>query len=264
MRRPIASKHSFKSWYYNLDPNATHRAALPGASALHFMASPIDSILHQSPLHLVNYALVGAVLFRSIWQAFTLRALEATLHSEAAKLLAGTRDGDSMLHPIANVLIKMLATPLAWNVTTLRQAVEHYEAALFVPLRSQITLTRDISTLMGLVATCTALVTAGADFAKHGRPELLVGSVSSGTISTCIAAIGCMLSLWTSSRLTQLRVRVASEIEEWLLEPLQAREAYGSLVAPATLESATSTSATGTGPGLTIAPRQPEEINYAI
>jgi hypothetical protein len=48
--------------------------------------------------------------------------------------------------------------------------------------------------------------------------------VASGTISTCVAAIGCMLSLWNLSRLAQLRLRVAGEIEEWLLEPFQAGE----------------------------------------
>ena len=223
------------------------------------MTSPLDSILHQSPLHLVNYLLVGAVLFRSIWQAFTLRVLQATLRSEAAMLFAGTRDAHLLLHPIAKALIKMSAAPTVWNATTLRRAVEHYEAALFVPLRSQITLTRDLSTLMGLVATCAALVTAGADFAKHGRPELLVGSVSSGTISTCIAAVGCMLSLWTGSHLTQMRVRVASEIEEWLLEPLQAREASVSVAAPATREPATDSVPV---PATTPATR--EEITYAI
>jgi hypothetical protein len=133
--------------------------------------------------------------------------------------------------------------------------VEHYEEVLFVPLRSKITLTRDLSTLMGLVATCAALVTAGADFATHGRAELLVGSVASGTISTCIAAVGCMLSLWTGSRLTHLRVRVASEIEEWLLEPLQARELSGSVTTPATNEPVTEPAT---------APATQKEITYAI
>lgn len=234
--------------------NAAHPATSPGAAAL-LMTSPIDSILHQSPLHLVNYLLVGAVLFRSLWQAFTLQVLQATLRSEGARLLEGTHHADAMLHPIAKALLKMLAAPTVWNATTLRRAVEHYEAVLFVPLRSQIALTRDLSTLMGLVATCSALVTAGAEFATHGRAELLVGSVASGTISTCIAAVGCMLSLWTGSRLTQLRVRVASEIEEWLLEPLQARELTGPAAAPAACEPVIETP---------VAPSTPKEITYAI
>jgi hypothetical protein len=198
------------------------------------MSSPIDSILHQSPLHLVNYVLVAAVLFRSIWQVFTLRVLRATLQAEGEMLLQGTRHADAMLHPIAKALLKMAAAPAVWSAASLRRAVEHCEAVLFVPLRSQITLTRDLSTLMGLVATCAALVTAGAEFAAHGRPELLIGSVASGTISTCIAAVGCMVSLWNGSRLTHLRVRVASEIEEWLLEPLQAREFSGSVTTATT------------------------------
>lgn len=227
---------------------------MPGASAF-TMISPIDSVLHQSPLHLINYTLVLAVLFVSVWQAFMLRVLKAILRSEATMLFAGTRQADTMLHPIAKALFKMSSAPGVWNATTLRRAVEHYEAVLFVPLRSKITLTRDLSTLMGLVATCAALVTAGADFATHGRAELLVGSVASGTISTCIAALGCMLSLWTGSRLTHLRVRVASEIEEWLLEPLQARELSGSMTAPVTHEPAIEPPNT---------PVIQEEITYAI
>jgi len=219
------------------------------------MTSPVDSILHQSPLHLVNYLLVAAVLFRSIWQAFTLRVLRATLQAEGAALLEGTHHADAMLHPIAKALLKMSAAPSVWNAASLRRAVEHCEAALFVPLRSQITLTRDLSTLMGLVATCAALVTAGAEFAAHGRPESLIGSVASGTISTCIAAVGCMVSLWNGSRLTQLRVQVASEIEEWLLEPLQAREFSDSITTAPAREVETKTA---------IAPPTNKELTYAI
>lgn len=234
-----------------------HRGApgvMSGASTL-TMTAPIDSVLHQSPLHLMNYTLVLAVLFVSVWQAFILRVLKATLRSEAAMLYAGTREADTMLHPIAKALHKMSSIPGVWDATTLRRAVEHYEAVLFVPLRSKITLTRDLSTLMGLVATCAALVTAGADFATHGRAELLVGSVASGTISTCIAAVGCMLSLWTGSRLTQLRVRVASEIEEWLLQPIQMRTLSDSVTTPAAHDPVT-------GPPTTAVTQ--EKITYAI
>src|SRR5436189_2520501 len=147
-------------------------------------------------------------------------------------LQQGTRNAADMVHPVAKALLRVSNAPQAWNATNLRRAAELYEAKLFVPLRAKIGLTRDLSTLMGLVATCSALVVAGAEFAAHGRPELLVGSVASGTISTCVAAVGCMLSLWNLSRLAQLRLQVASEMEEWLLEPFEARELHP---APATV-----------------------------
>lgn len=228
---------------------------MPGAT-LFPMTSPLDSILHQSPLHLINYAIVLGVLFISVWQAFTLSALSATLRSEGAMLLEGTHHADSMLHPIAKAMLKMTAAPAVWNATTLRRAVELYEAVLFVPLRAKVTLVRDLSTLMGLIATCSALVTAGADFAHHGRAELLVGSVAAGTVATCLAAVGCALSLWTVARLTQLRVRMASEIEEWLLEPMQAREVGVSAAAAPPLPSP--------APEPPAASTKPEEISYAI
>jgi len=188
------------------------------------MTNPIDVVLHQSALHLINYALVTAVLFASVWQGYVLWLLKRTLRSEESMLRQGTERAADMVHPVAQALFKLSAAPGAWNATSLRRAAELYEAHLFVPLRTKIALTRDLSTLMGLVATCSALVAAGAEFATHGRPELLVGSVASGTISTCVAAIGCMLSLWNLSRLSQLRLRVACEMEEWLLEPIQAGE----------------------------------------
>lgn len=220
------------------------------------MSSPLDSILHQSPLHLINYALVLGVLFFSVWQAFTLRVLSTTLRTEAAMLLEGTHHADMMVHPIAKALAKMTAAPAVWNAATLQRAVELYEATVFVPLRAKVSLIRDLSTLMGLIATCSALVTAGADFARHGRAELLVGSVAAGTVATCIAAVGCALSLWNVSRLTQLRVRVASEIEEWLLEPAQAREVVvpvGTAAAPTIAEAVQPA-----------APTNQEDISYAI
>ena len=152
-------------------------------------------------------------------------------------LRQGTNRGEDMVHPVATALLRTSDTPQAWNAANLRRAVELSEAKLFVPLRAKIALARDVSTLMGLVATCSALVVAGAEFAGHGRPELLVGSVASGTISTCVAAIGCMLSLWNLSRLTQMRLGVASEIEEWLLEPVQARELVTTVPAVTAAES---------------------------
>lgn len=219
------------------------------------MTSPLDSIGNQSPLHLVNYALVLGVLFISVWQAFTLRVLSHTLRSEGLMLLEGTHHADTMLHPIAKAMLKMAAAPAVWNAITLRHAVEFYEAAVFVPLRAKVALTRDLSTLMGLIATCSALVTAGSDFASHGRAELLVGSVAAGTVATCLAAVGCAMSLWTLARLTLLRLRVASELEEWLLEPLQAREIAVPAAVPAVTEPVSETPA--------VPPNQ-EEINYAI
>ena len=189
----------------------------------------MDAVLHQSFLHLLNYALVTAVLFVSVWQAYVLWMLKRTLRSEESMLRQGTQHAADMVHPVAKALFRLSDASRAWNATSLRRASELYEANLFVPLRAKVALARDLSTLMGLVATCSALVAAGAEFAAHGRPELLVGSVASGTISTCIAAIGCMLSLWNLSRLAQLRLRVACEIEEWLLEPFQAGELSASL-----------------------------------
>jgi hypothetical protein len=208
--------------------------------------SPIHSILHQSALHLVTYALVASALFASVWQAFTLAALKHTLRAERERLWEESLPLDSTLHPVANALRKMSDTPAAWNGALRRRVVEHCEAALFLPLKAKITLTRDLSTLMGLVATCTALVTAGADFARNGRAELLIGSVASGTISTCIAAIGCMISLWNASRLLRLRLQVASEIEDWLLAP------------PLALASATATPALDTHP--VASPAAEEEV----
>jgi len=184
----------------------------------------MDAVLHQSFLHLLNYALVTAVLFTSVWQAYVLWMLKRTLRSEESMLRQGTQRAADMVHPVAKVLFKLSDASRAWTAGSLRRTSELYAANLFVPLRAKVALTRDLSTLMGLVATCSALVAAGAEFAAHGRPELLVGSVASGTISTCIAAIGCMLSLWNLSRLAQLRLRVACEIEEWLLDPFQAGE----------------------------------------
>ena len=198
----------------------------------------MDAVLNQSFLHLLNYALVTAVLFVSVWQAYVLWMLNRTLRSEESVLRQGTQHAADMVHPVAKALFRLSDAPRAWNATSLRRASELYEANLFVPLRAKVALARDLSTLMGLVATCSALVAAGAEFAAHGRPELLVGSVASGTISTCIAAIGCMLSLWNLSRLAQLRLRVACEIEEWLLEPFQAGELSASLATTASTRPA--------------------------
>jgi hypothetical protein len=90
------------------------------------------------------------------------------------------------------------------------------EAALFVPLRARMALTRDLSTLMGLIATLLALVAAATDFARHGQPELLIGSVGTGCVATCVAAVGCAIALWNLSRLMRLRLAVACECEEFL------------------------------------------------
>ena len=100
----------------------------------------------------------------------------------------------------------------------LRRKTELAEAALFVPLRARMTLTRDLGTLMGLIATLLALVAAAAEFARNGKPELLVGSVGTGCIATCVAAVGCAIALWNLSRLSRLRLEVACQSEDLLAD----------------------------------------------
>src|SRR5262249_36774637 len=107
--------------------------------------------------------------------------------------------------------------PLSVSETELRRQAELAEGALFVPLRARMSLTRDLSTLMGLIATLLALVAAASDFARHGKPELLVGSVGTGCIATCVAAVGCAIALWNLSRLSRLRLDVACQTEDLLL-----------------------------------------------
>ncbi len=84
-------------------------------------------------------------------------------------------------------------------------------------------LTRDLSTLMGLIATLLALVAAASDFAKHGQPELLVGSIGTGCVATCVAAIGCAIALWNLARLSRLRLETAAQSEQLLTELEQAQ-----------------------------------------
>ena len=103
---------------------------------------------------------------------------------------------------------------------------------LFVPLRARMSLTRDLSTLMGLIATLLALVAAATDFARHGKPELLIGSVGTGCVATCVAAIGCAIALWNLSRLTRLRLAIACETEAALLDVGPASEPRSALKCP--------------------------------
>ena len=71
---------------------------------------------------------------------------------------------------------------------------------------------------MGLIATLLALVAAAAEFARNGKPELLVGSVGTGCIATCVAAVGCAIALWNLSRLSRLRLEVACQSEDLLAD----------------------------------------------
>ena len=108
-----------------------------------------------------------------------------------------------MVHPAARAL--GISATFCGEFFALQRKVDLSEAALFIPLRARISLTRDLSTLMGLIATLLALVAAATDFARHGKPELLIGSVGTGCVATCVAAVGCALALWNGSRLTRLR-----------------------------------------------------------
>jgi hypothetical protein len=186
-------------------------------------------ILQQSYLHLFSYGLVLGILFVALADAFLIRHLQAALRKEGgwlreAEISAGAPE--TMLHPVASSLCKLAGSPR--DGPALRRYAELAEAALFVPLRARMTLTRDLSTLMGLIATLLALVAAASDFARNGQPELLVGSVGTGCIATCVAAIGCGIALWNLSRLTRLRLETACEAAAVLEHMLAARDARAS------------------------------------
>jgi hypothetical protein len=175
-----------------------------------------DLILRQSYLHLISYGLVTSILLVALADCLIVRQLRKALQLESARLQTGglsRADLIEMIHPVGAGLGKVRDRLTAGSRERLRRQMELAEAVLFVPLKSRIVLTRDLSTLMGLIATLLALVAAASEFAKHGKPELLIGSVGTGCVATCVAAIGCAMALWNLSRLTRLRLRVASEIE---------------------------------------------------
>ena len=182
-------------------------------------ANPIHLILGQSYLHLVSYGLVFVILFVALADGFLVGQLKRALRSEGARLRDGAvprGDLAEMTHPAATGLHALNGASSSLAAATLLRKMDMAEAALFVPLRARMALTRDLSTLMGLIATLLALVAAATDFARHGQPELLIGSVGTGCIATCVAAIGCAIALWNLSRLMRLRLAVACECEELL------------------------------------------------
>jgi hypothetical protein len=182
-------------------------------------ATPFDLILRQSYLHLVSYGLVIAILFVAVLDSCLLWQLKRALGRESARLRREglRRPGASPgMHPVARAVENLRGPFSSAGAPGLRRSMDLAEAELFVPLRARISLTRDLSTLMGLIATLLALVAAASDFARHGEPQLLIGSVGTGCVATCVAAVGCAISLWNLSRLTRLRLRVAVESEELL------------------------------------------------
>jgi len=184
----------------------------------------IHLLLHQSYLHLFSYALVLSILLVAVADGILIRQLRRVLRVEGDRLREGALgqdDWDGMVHPAVPTLRQLaVSNP---NPSVLRRQADLAEAALFVPLRSRMTLTRDLSTLMGLIPTLLALVAAASDFARNGKPELLVGSVGTGCVATCVAAIGCAIALWNLSRLTRLRLETACATEE-VLRQVEARE----------------------------------------
>jgi hypothetical protein len=181
--------------------------------------TPLDLILRQSYLHIVSYGLVLSILFVALADGYLIGHLKRALRVESGRLRQGDLAQDDlarMVHPVAGGLGKVRGPLAGASPSTLRHHVELAEASLFVPLRARMSLTRDLSTLMGLIATLLALVAAATDFARHGKPELLIGSVGTGCVATCVAAIGCAIALWNLSRLTRLRLEIACETEDVL------------------------------------------------
>ncbi len=181
----------------------------------------LEPLLRQSYLHLLSYGLVALVLWIAIRDACLISLLSRALKRES-KALRGRAPNDggtkAQVHPAARIAGVALERPGVESNTMLQRKIDLAEASLFVPLRTRMALTRDLSTLMGLIATLLALVAAATDFAHHGRPELLIGSVGTGCLATCVAAVGCALALWNLSRLTRLRLWTAEDTET-LLSP---------------------------------------------
>src|SRR5690242_9018063 len=124
-------------------------------------STPIDLILRQSYLHVVSYGLVLWVLLVALADGYLIRHLRRALRSESTRLRKsglGTADLEGMMHPVARGLDRAQRSISHVSTSTLRRQVDLAEAALFVPLRARMTLTRDLSTLMGLIATLLALV----------------------------------------------------------------------------------------------------------
>jgi len=186
--------------------------------------NPLQTILSQPLAHLACYSLTLAILFAAVHQAWLLQGLKARLCFERGRLQEGEQPRsllEQMVHPTAKGLLRLAAAPHAVSPETLLRAVDLAEHVLFTPLRHAMSLTRDVSTLMGLVSTCVGLVTAAAEFVKHGQPQLMVGSVGTAAIGTIIAGVGCMVSLWNLSRLANLRLAIAQESDQLLLEPFE-------------------------------------------
>lgn len=200
------------------------------------MKSPLDIILSQPIAHLVCYSLTVAILFVTVWQAWLLKGLKAQLRQESDQLQEGGLSRGLlvlMIHPAAKGLLRLAATAQPIGSEPLLRCLESAEHALFSPLRHSMMLARDVSTLMGLVSTCVGLVTAAAEFVRHGKPELMVGSIGTAAIGTIIAGVGCVISLWNLSRLANLRLGIAQESDELLLEPIEARQKPAITVLPA-------------------------------
>lgn len=200
------------------------------------MKSPLDTILSQPIAHLICYSLTVAILFVTVWQAWLLKELKARLRQESDQLQEGTLSRGLlalMIHPTAKGLLRLAAAAQPIGSETLLRSLEMAEHALFSPLRHGMMLARDVSTLMGLVCTCVGLVTAAAEFVRHGKPELMVGSIGTAAIGTIIAGVGCMISLWNLSRLANLRLGVVQESDELLLGPIEVQQKPAITVLPA-------------------------------
>jgi len=185
------------------------------------MNAILNLILGQSWLHLVSYGLVISVLFVALADAFLVRHLQKALRLETARLqddAVGRQELAAMIHPAARALAAVGQGEFAADAQAVQHKLELGEAALFIPLRARMTLTRDLSTLLGLIATLLALVAAAAEFARDGKPELLIGSVGTGCVATCVAAIGCAIALWNLCRLTRLRLVTACQSEQVLAD----------------------------------------------
>lgn len=169
-----------------------------------------------SLLHLATVGAVVAVVGMSVYQTVIVELLRHAIHRDFDHVRLGEAQEDPLHHPLALALrnLDSLASPP--SPRAVEQATEFHDVQVFVPIKSKVALLRDVSTLLGLIATCASLVAAGLEFAKHGRAELLVGSVASGTISTCLAAIACAFCLRNLSLLTRLRVRVAADVKEYV------------------------------------------------